>query len=89
MSGGIAYILDRDESSRSRINTDMVFLEELSDSGEIDMVRSMIERHAEFTQSPVAADILSKWGELTPTCSSRSCRKISSGRWRNSPPKQR
>ncbi len=66
MSGGVAYILDLEGKSRNRINTQMVDLENLEDSSEIDQVRSMIEKHYNYTQSPLAMGILAKWDENLP-----------------------
>ena len=66
MSGGIAYILDRDGLSRRRINRGMVELEALEDPQEIEEIKLMIARHSEYTSSPVAADILEHWEELHP-----------------------
>ncbi|MES0490066.1 MAG: glutamate synthase large subunit [Leptospirales bacterium] len=67
MSGGIAYLLDIDEKSRGRINIDMVAIEALVDQKEISEVRSMIERHVEYTGSRSAKALLDNWnpGRIT------------------------
>ncbi len=63
MSGGIAYIWDVAGKLASRINKEMVDLEELSESEEIIEVKGMIEKYLEYTNSPTAKEILSHWKE--------------------------
>ncbi len=60
MSGGIAYVYDPDGEFDERLNTEMVDIEPLSaaDAGEL---RSMVERHQQFTESAVAARLLAAW----------------------------
>jgi len=60
MSGGIAYVLDVDGKFRSRLNDEMVALDELDDDDRgflIDVVR----RHKELTGSAVAERLLASW----------------------------
>ncbi|MFO1476160.1 MAG: glutamate synthase large subunit [Verrucomicrobiota bacterium] len=66
MSGGIAYILDEAGDFKTRVNTQMVGLEALSDPDEIEEVWKLIQRHQAYTQSAQAARILASWKELTP-----------------------
>jgi len=66
MSGGIAYILETEDRTVDRINKGMVDLEKMTEQEEIDEVREMIERHRNYTGSPKAADILSRWEEIVP-----------------------
>ncbi|MBI5178126.1 MAG: glutamate synthase large subunit [Nitrospinae bacterium] len=66
MSGGIAYVLDEDGKSRHRINTGMVELDGLADPKETAMVKTMIERHHQFTQSPHAKKVLDSWNAMSP-----------------------
>jgi glutamate synthase domain-containing protein 3 len=66
MSGGIAYVLDVDGSFRSRVNTDMVELEDLTDYNEIEELRKIILNHAHHTDSRRAWDTLAVWSEMTP-----------------------
>jgi glutamate synthase (NADPH/NADH) large chain len=61
MSGGIAYVYDPDNVFSSLVNYQMVELEPLNE-GELDWLRSTIERHRELTGSDVADRILSQWG---------------------------
>ncbi|MEK9809220.1 MAG: glutamate synthase subunit alpha, partial [Candidatus Nanopelagicales bacterium] len=57
MSGGIAYILDL---VPERVNGEMVDLESLTDE-DVEFVRDVLRRHAEETESPVAAALLESW----------------------------
>jgi glutamate synthase domain-containing protein 3 len=58
MSGGIAYVLDRDGTFAQRLNTGMVDLEPL-DEEDWKTVRELITRHVQFTNSSYAKAILS------------------------------
>jgi glutamate synthase (ferredoxin) len=69
MSGGVAYVLDESGTFAERCNTEMVRLGQLihfADEGELDRVKAMIERHAEYTGSRRAEEILSAWGTWLP-----------------------
>jgi glutamate synthase domain-containing protein 3 len=62
MSGGIASIWDADERSRSRVNPEMVDLEELETEDAVEL-RALIEEHARSTGSQRARRILDDWDE--------------------------
>ena len=64
MSGGIAYVLDTDGTLAHRCNPEMVGLEPLSDSDEIAELKTLIERHLEYTHSQRAQDVLDLWDEM-------------------------
>ncbi|MBV9848716.1 MAG: glutamate synthase subunit alpha, partial [Armatimonadetes bacterium] len=64
MSGGIAYVLDVDGDFPRRCNTQMADLEALDDLSEREEVRQMIRRHAEYTGSRRALDVLERWDEV-------------------------
>ncbi len=49
MSGGIAYLWDDDARSRSRVNLDMVDLEELADADDVAELRALVEEHAQVS----------------------------------------
>jgi glutamate synthase (NADPH/NADH) large chain len=55
MSGGVAYVWNLD---RRRVNPELVDLEPVSTP---DVLRSLMERHAVETGSPVAASLLARW----------------------------
>jgi glutamate synthase (NADPH) large chain len=62
MSGGIAYLVDKNQAIRC--NTEMVTLTRLEDPEETELIKDMIFRHAEYTKSKRAAGILVAWEDL-------------------------
>jgi glutamate synthase (ferredoxin) len=66
MSGGVAYILDVTGNFPRLSNKQMVELVKLDQSEEIEVVRQMIERHAEWTRSRRAKQILDLWDDMVP-----------------------
>jgi len=64
MSGGIAYVLDESGEFVARCNRAMVELTAIDDATEIELVKNMIFRHAEYTGSRRATDILVSWDEM-------------------------
>ena len=63
MSGGIAYVLDRESDFHRNCNTQMVDLTRIEDETEIDLVKDLIWQHAEYTRSARATEILLAWEE--------------------------
>jgi glutamate synthase domain-containing protein 2/glutamate synthase domain-containing protein 1/glutamate synthase domain-containing protein 3 len=63
MSGGIAYVLDEDQDFRQKVNKEMVLLEQVEETYEMNELKEMIRHHATFTESAVAQKILSRWDE--------------------------
>jgi glutamate synthase (NADPH/NADH) large chain len=63
MSGGIAYVFDVTGDFRLRCNHELVELEPLHELEDIELVRSLVERHVEYTGSDHAARILSRWSQ--------------------------
>ncbi|NUQ56460.1 MAG: glutamate synthase large subunit, partial [Dehalococcoidia bacterium] len=61
MSGGVAFVLDREGDFRNRCNLEMVSLEPLADPEDLELVHGLIERHREYTGSTVARAILEDW----------------------------
>ena len=61
MSGGIAYVLDESGDFASRVNLQMVELEKLSDTDEIEEIWKLIQRHQTYTKSDRAGKILADW----------------------------
>jgi len=66
MSGGMAFVLDRERRFRDRCNTDMVELESLVDESDIWLVYGLVENHLRHTASPVARRVLDHWTHLVP-----------------------
>jgi glutamate synthase domain-containing protein 3 len=56
MSGGIAYVLDRDGTFEQRCNLELVGLDPLDD-GDLELVQSLIEEHRARTGSTVRAEL--------------------------------
>jgi glutamate synthase (ferredoxin) len=64
MSGGFAYVLDEDGSFPARCNPSMVGTCPLTDPEETERVRSLIQKHAQLTESQKAWKVLALWEEL-------------------------
>jgi glutamate synthase (NADPH/NADH) large chain len=60
MSGGIAYVYDKDNRFKGRCNLELVDLEPLDDAGAQE-VRALISEHAQRTGSLRARNILASW----------------------------
>jgi glutamate synthase domain-containing protein 2/glutamate synthase domain-containing protein 3 len=60
MSGGIAYVYDRDRRFEGRCNTELVDLEPLAEEDDAE-VRALIAEHAARTGSLVARNVLASW----------------------------
>ena len=65
MSGGTAYVLDREGDFSARCNRQMVHLEELA-ADDADELKAMIERHEALTSSSRAGAILADWAGYLP-----------------------
>ncbi|EGL83965.1 ferredoxin-dependent glutamate synthase [Caldalkalibacillus thermarum TA2.A1] len=61
MSGGIAYVLDENNTFKARCNTELIEFETLQDPEEIKEVKTMIEKHVYYTGSEHAKKILKQW----------------------------
>ena len=66
MSGGVAYVLDQAGDFPTRCNQEMVHLFPLEKEDEIELVRGMIRKHAEYTKSDRAWKVLALWDEMVP-----------------------
>jgi glutamate synthase domain-containing protein 3 len=64
MSGGVAYVLDRDGSFALNCNIDMVDLEPLADEEQRAQVQELIARHVLLTGSEIGARVLSDWRKM-------------------------
>ena len=64
MSGGVAYVLDEAGDFPTRCNKQMAGLEKLEDKQEIEEVQQMIKRHAEYTKSQRALQVLAQWEQM-------------------------
>ncbi|MBI3088365.1 MAG: glutamate synthase large subunit [Candidatus Omnitrophica bacterium] len=61
MTGGRAYVLDRERKFEKRVNLELVELQPLEGAEDLEIVRTLIERHFIATQSGLALDILTNW----------------------------
>jgi glutamate synthase (ferredoxin) len=66
MSGGIAYVLDEAGDFPRRCNQEMVKLYPLEDPEEIELVRDMVRKHADYTKSKRSWQVLALWEQLVP-----------------------
>jgi glutamate synthase (ferredoxin) len=66
MSGGIAYVLDEAGDFKNRCNMELVALEALSDTNEIEELWKLVQRHQTFTRSERAEKILADWKNFVP-----------------------
>ncbi len=64
MSGGIAYVLDEEDVFPSRVNLEMVDLEELTTPDDRQEVLDLLRKHVEYTDSARARYVLDHWDEL-------------------------
>ena len=67
MSGGVAYVIDLDDQFERRCNREMVDLEPLVETDDVDFVQVAIMKHATYTGSRYAEQLLAEW----PTVVSR------------------
>jgi glutamate synthase domain-containing protein 2/glutamate synthase domain-containing protein 1/glutamate synthase domain-containing protein 3 len=66
MSGGIAYIWDKDGTFAKRCNMGMVDIFPVDQAKDIAELKGMIEGHLKYTQSAVARRILEHWEAVLP-----------------------
>ena len=63
MSGGLAYVLDRDNEFEINCNKSSVDLVDVNEENDIQQLKSLIEEHFQSTHSAVAKKILDEWTE--------------------------
>ncbi|MDA2934914.1 glutamate synthase large subunit, partial [Acidobacteria bacterium AH-259-D05] len=66
MSGGIAYIWDRDNNFSENCNPGMVELERVENDDETAELKELIGRHFQYTGSTVAEKVLLHWESVLP-----------------------
>lgn len=68
MSGGVAYVLDEDDTFEQRCNISLIDLDPLSTLPEEDikLLKNIIERHARYTGSARAKSLLHRWDLMSP-----------------------
>ncbi len=65
MSGGLAYVFDRDGTFPRRCNKQMVETFKIQDPPELESIWQMISRHVEHTGSPLGQEILADWPAMS------------------------
>ncbi|RAZ69242.1 glutamate synthase large subunit [Planococcus maitriensis] len=65
MSGGVAYVLDEDETFSARCNAEMVHMQPLADPVEIAELKEMVENHVRYTGSLNGKRVLDHWEILS------------------------
>jgi glutamate synthase domain-containing protein 3 len=68
MSGGIAYVMDREEDFRLKCNLGTVGLERIESAEEEQFVKELVTRHLELTGSTVAKGVLDNWSAFVAGC---------------------
>jgi glutamate synthase (NADPH/NADH) large chain len=63
MSGGIAYVWNEAGDFKKSCNTETFELEPVSAAADVLELKQMIQKHADYTDSPVAKNILKHWEE--------------------------
>ena len=63
MSGGIAYVYDKDKDFESKCNKELISIERKMDSEDLDNLKNIITNHFKNTDSSVASYILDNWAK--------------------------
>jgi glutamate synthase (ferredoxin) len=63
MSGGVAFVLDVDGQFPGRCNLQMVDLEPLIDTEDVELVTGLLAQHVELTESDHTSRLLRNWAE--------------------------
>jgi glutamate synthase domain-containing protein 3 len=66
MSGGVAYVYDENQLFDTRCNLEMVDIEPVVAAEDIDFLKSMIQRHIEYTDSKQGKLLMESWEESLP-----------------------
>jgi glutamate synthase (NADPH) large chain len=66
MSGGVAFVFDKERLMPKRVNREMVELEPLVDASDVWLVHGLVEDHVRHTGSTHARRILDNWELMTP-----------------------
>jgi glutamate synthase domain-containing protein 3 len=66
MSNGVAYVLDERREFPKKVNEELVGLEQVTRAADADLLRALVERHAEATGSARAKEVLRRWDHFLP-----------------------
>ena len=64
MSGGVAYVWDQTGDFNLNCNLGMVQLEPVEEEEDMAELQEMIEQHQQYTDSPVARQVLEQWPDV-------------------------
>lgn len=64
MSGGVAYVLDKEHNFKSKCNPGLVDLDPVDDEEDVMTLRAMIQQHQRATNSQLAREVLANFDEL-------------------------
>jgi glutamate synthase domain-containing protein 3 len=65
MTGGMAFVYDADGTFANRCNQELVDIDRLTHPGMKKLVKSLLRRHYELNNSPLARDLLMNWDEAS------------------------
>ena len=67
MSGGIAYVFDKNDDFETKFNSELCDIKEIKSGSEDDKILKMLtNKHYEETGSSLAISILNDWGNVLP-----------------------
>jgi len=66
MSHGFAYVLDEDGSFPRKYNPELVDIDKVTAADDVRELRSLVEEHAEKTDSARGRDVLDGWDRYLP-----------------------
>ncbi len=66
MSGGIAYVYDKDNTFKKHCNGEGLNLDPLTETKDIKELHALIEHHYNYTMSPLAQRLLENWEQELP-----------------------
>ena len=66
MSGGVAFVFDKDKRFATRVNRELVELESLVDESDLWLVHGLIDDHVRLTGSTLGRKLLDNWELMVP-----------------------
>ena len=66
MSGGIAYVYDKNKTFEKNCNKEALNLLPVNEDQDISQLKELIESHYNYTMSPLAQRILEHWDACLP-----------------------
>ncbi len=66
MSHGVVFVLDERGDFRTRVNQELVGLEQVTEANDIELLEMLIARHYELTHSKRARQVLDDWRLFLP-----------------------